>query len=83
MVNSLPLTCDRVEFLLDLMRDIGAYVESKDFELGLPITNFQRYHELWSMSDETDDDDDDDNNNGDDDAEEDGSEYEEEDDEEE
>ena len=40
------------------MRDIGAYVESKDFELGLPITNFQRYHELWSMADETDDEDD-------------------------
>ena len=40
-LHSLPLTCDRVEFLLDLMRDIGAYVESKDFELGLPITNFQ------------------------------------------
>ena len=76
-MNSLPLTCDRVEFLLDLMRDIGAYVESKDFELGLPITNFQRYHELWSMADDADDDDDDDDNNGGDEEEEDGSEYEE------
>ena len=56
------------------MRDIGAYVESKDFELGLPITNFQRYHELWSMSDETDDDEDD---NGGEEVEEDDSEYEE------
>ena len=74
----MPLTCDRVEFLLDLMRDIGAYVESKDFELGLPITNFQRYHELWSMADDADDDDDDDDdNNGGDEEEEDGSEYEE------
>ena len=80
-MNSLPLTCDRVEFLLDLMRDIGAYVESKDFELGLPITNFQRYHELWSMADDADDDDDDDNNGGDE-EEEDGSEYEEEEEEE-
>ena len=82
----MPLTCDRVEFLLDLMRDIGAYVESKDFELGLPITNFQRYHELWSMSDDADDDDDDDDNNDDNIAggeeEEDGSEYEEDDEEE-
>ena len=51
-MNSLPLTCDRVEFLLDLMRDVASYVESKDFELGLPITNFTRYHELWSMLDE-------------------------------
>ena len=82
-MNSLPLTCDRVEFLLDLMRDIGAYVESKDFELGLPITNFQRYHELWSMADDADDDDDDDDdNNGGDEEEEDGSEYEEEEEEE-
>ena len=63
------------------MRDIGAYVESKDFELGLPITNFQRYHELWSMADDADDDDDDDNNGGDE-EEEDGSEYEEEEEEE-
>jgi len=31
------------------MRDINTYVESKDFELGLPITNFARYHELSSM----------------------------------
>jgi hypothetical protein len=32
-----------------MMRDINVYVESKDFELGLPITNFARYHELWAM----------------------------------
>ena len=76
--SSLPLTCERVEFLLDLMRDIGAYVESKDFELGLPITNFQRYHELWSMADETDDEEED-GSSGDEDA----SEYEDEDEEEE
>jgi hypothetical protein len=49
--DSIPLTGDRIVFLLDLMRDIGAYVESKDFEQGLPITNFERYHELWSMDD--------------------------------
>ena len=48
----ISLSCDRIEFLLDLMRDIGAYVESKDFEQGLPITNFERYHELWSMEDD-------------------------------
>ena len=72
--TSLPLTCERVEFLLDLMRDIGAYVESKDFELGLPITNFQRYHELWSMADETDDEEDDGSSGGD--GDEDASEYE-------
>nr|XP_040564965.1 uncharacterized protein LOC121114914 [Lepeophtheirus salmonis] len=47
----IPLTKDRIEFLLDLMRDIAAYVESKDFELGLLITNFGRYHELWAMMD--------------------------------
>ena len=71
--TSLPLTCERVEFLLDLMRDIGAYVESKDFELGLPITNFQRYHELWSMADETDDEEEEDGSSG---GDEDASEYE-------
>ena len=43
------LSEERVEFLIDMMRDINVYVESKDFELGLPITNFARYHELWSM----------------------------------
>ncbi len=43
------LTSERVEFLVDMMRDVNVYVESKDFELGLPITNFARYHELWSM----------------------------------
>jgi len=48
----ISLSLERVEFLLDLMRDIGSYVESKDFELGLPVTNFARYHELWSMQDE-------------------------------
>ena len=36
------------------MKDIGAYVESKDFELGLTLTNFARYQELWSMSDVVD-----------------------------
>ena len=80
--TSLPLTCERVEFLLDLMRDIGAYVESKDFELGLPITNFQRYHELWSMADETDDEEEDDGSSGSD-GDEDASEYEEDEEEEE
>lgn len=39
----------RIIFLIDLMRDVAYYVESKDFELGLPITNFRRYHELWCM----------------------------------
>ena len=42
----------RVVYLLDMMKDIGAYVESKDFELGLPLTNFARYQELWSMTDQ-------------------------------
>lgn len=45
----MALSEERVEFLVDMMRDINVYVESKDFELGLPITNFARYHELWSM----------------------------------
>ncbi len=44
-----PLTDDRLKYLVDLMRDIAYYVESKDFELGLPVTNFRRYHELWCM----------------------------------
>ena len=44
------LTPARVTFLLDMMRDIASYVESKDFELGLPLTNFARYQELWSMN---------------------------------
>ena len=82
--HSLPLTCERVEFLLDLMRDIGAYVESKDFELGLPITNFQRYHELWSMADEeTDEDGEEDGSSGEaDEDDDDASEYEDEEEEE-
>jgi len=46
------LSAERIEFLLDMMRDMAAYVESKDFERGLPITNFSRYHELWSMQDD-------------------------------
>jgi hypothetical protein len=45
----IPLTEERIKFLVDLMRDVAYYVESKDFELGLPITNFRRYHELWLM----------------------------------
>jgi len=45
------LTPARITFLLEMMKDIGSYVESKDFELGLPLTNFGRYQELWSMSD--------------------------------
>lgn len=48
----IPLTDDRIKFLVDLMRDVAYYVESKDFELGLPITNFRRYHELWLMKSE-------------------------------
>ena len=36
------LTPQRLTFLLDMMRDMASYVESKDFELGLPITNFAR-----------------------------------------
>ena len=50
-----PLTPERIKFMLDLIRDIGSYVESKDFELGLPITNFARYHELWSMEEDAED----------------------------
>ena len=69
------LTPERVEFLVDLMRDVAYYVESKDFELGLPITNFHRYHELWMMKNELSDDDQD--------QEEEESEYDDEDDEEE
>lgn len=53
------LTPARITFLLDMMKDIGSYVESKDFELGLPLTNFGRYQELWSMSDSGDGDEDD------------------------
>ena len=48
------LTPPRLTFLLDMMKDVGSYVESKDFELGLPLTNFGRYQELWSMSDNVD-----------------------------
>ena len=47
--NYTTMTEERVEALLDMMRDIAVYVESKDFELGLVITNFARYHELWEM----------------------------------
>lgn len=49
----------RITFLLDMMKDVGSYVESKDFELGLPLTNFGRYQELWSMSDNVDGEDED------------------------
>ena len=53
----IPLTDERIRYLIDLMRDVAYYVESKDFELGLPLTNFHRYHELWCMkSDLTEDD---------------------------
>lgn len=45
----IPLTDERIRYLMDLMRDVAYYVESKDFELGLPLTNFHRYHELWCM----------------------------------
>ena len=47
--NYTTMTDERVEALLDMMRDVAVYVESKDFELGLVITNFARYHELWDM----------------------------------
>ena len=40
---------DRITSMVDMMRDVTVYVESKDFELGLPITNFARYHELYQM----------------------------------
>merc|ERR550532_3047630 len=49
--RSIKLSPERIVYLLDMMKDIGAYVESKDFELGLTLTNFARYQELWSMSD--------------------------------
>merc|ERR1719232_1689193 len=49
--RAVKLSPERVSFLLDLMKDIGSYVESKDFELGLTLTNFARYQELWSMND--------------------------------
>ena len=42
------------------MRDVAYYVESKDFELGLPLTNFHRYHELWCMKSDLEEDHDDD-----------------------
>ena len=51
------LTPARVTFLMDMMRDIASYVESKDFELGLPLTNFARYQELWSCDAGEDEDD--------------------------
>ena len=52
VMKYVQLTPERVQFLVDMMRDITYYVESKDFELGLPITNFHRYHELWMMKNE-------------------------------
>ena len=55
MFRFVKLTPERITFLVEMMRDIASYVESKDFELGLPITNFARYHELWSMQDEVGD----------------------------
>ena len=55
--RAVKLSPERVSFLLDLMKDIGSYVESKDFELGLTLTNFARYQELWSMNDAHEDDD--------------------------
>ena len=51
----IPLTEERVSHLRDLMRDVGCYIESKDFEQGLPVTNFERYHELWSMEEDDED----------------------------
>jgi hypothetical protein len=54
------LSPGRVTYLLDMMRDMASYVESKDFELGLPLTNFARYQELWSMNDNVDCEEDDD-----------------------
>ena len=53
--NYTTMTEERVEALVDMMRDIAVYVESKDFELGLVITNFARYHELWEMRMEKED----------------------------
>lgn len=50
--RAVKLSPERTSFLLDLMKDVGSYVESKDFELGLTLTNFARYQELWSMCDE-------------------------------
>jgi len=47
----IKLTPERITYLLDMMRDMASYVESKDFELGLPLTNFARYQELWAMQD--------------------------------
>ena len=52
LLRFVKLGGERISFLLDMMKDMAAYVESKDFELGLPVTNFARYHELWSMQDE-------------------------------
>ena len=52
----IPLTDERIRYLTDLMRDVAYYVESKDFELGLPLTNFHRYHELWCMKSDMDED---------------------------
>ena len=55
--RAVKLSPERITFLLDMMKDIGSYVESKDFELGLTLTNFARYQELWSMCDDHEDDD--------------------------
>ena len=56
----IPLTEERIRYLMDLMRDVAYYVESKDFELGLPLTNFHRYHELWCMKSDLEEEHDDD-----------------------
>jgi len=53
--RAVKLSPERITYLLDMMKDIGSYVESKDFELGLTLTNFARYQELWSMNDEHED----------------------------
>ena len=47
--------CLTFQALVDMMRDVTVYVESKDFELGLPITNFARYQELYEMQHAYDD----------------------------
>ena len=56
--RAVKLSPERISYLLDMMKDIGSYVESKDFELGLTLTNFARYQELWSMNDDHEDGDD-------------------------
>jgi len=56
--RAVKLSPERIVYLLDMLKDIGSYVESKDFELGLTLTNFARYQELWSMNDDHEDDED-------------------------